>query len=194
MPCSAATNICSGSWITRQVRRSPRPWQPSASLSEEQFNLAIANLAEQARRRRCRGLQEAGSEISQKSRSQSTAKAIDIQEQVDGGLGGTNANIAPGQEADRKHIKKQVQSARGQQHGGKYSFQDEIRRHVTKETEDDEMGRMPLPSADIALQRHLTSRSFALRAGHSSRSMVQARVLADVPNVPQPTPAALQTC
>ena len=49
----------------------------------------------------------------------------------------------------QKAYKKQVQRERASARR-KVFFPDEIRRHVTKETEDDELSRMPLPPADIA--------------------------------------------
>ena len=93
---------------------------------------------------------------------------------------------------NEKAYKKQVQRERAAARR-KVFFPDEGRRHVTKETEDDEVGRMPLPPADIATND--TSLPAASRTERAARAeeVVQARLLADLPDVPQLAASAFQT-
>ena len=130
-----------------------------------------------------------------RSAKRSEAKArpkLSTQEQWTEALGARVPTLHQGKR-QQKAYKKQVQRERAAARR-KVFFPDEIRRHVTKDTEDDEVGRMPLPPADIAAND--TSLPAASRTERAARAeaVVQARVLADVPDVPQPAPSAFQTC
>ena len=116
-------------------------------LSEEQFNLAIANLAS----RRGDDLAEDYRKRVVRSAKRSEAKArpkLSTQEQWTEALAARVPTLHQGKR-QQKAYKKQVQRERAAARR-KIFFPDEIRRHVTKDTEDDEVDRMPLPPADMA--------------------------------------------
>ena len=117
------------------------------SLSKQHYEQAVGNLA------RRRGDEFAKDFHSRVIRSLERAEVKrqpkrSSQEQWMEALAARTATLHQGKRA-RKTYKKQVQRDRAAARR-KVFFPDEIRRHVTEATEEDEVGRMPLPPADIA--------------------------------------------
>ena len=135
------------------------------NISEKQFELALSNLAsrrgeELANDFRSRVLRAA------KRAEQKREPKLSTQEVWSAELAARVATLHRGKR-QQKAYKKQVQRERAAARR-KVFFPDEIRRHVTKETEDDEVGRMPLPPADIAAND--TSLPAASRTERASRA------------------------
>ena len=135
------------------------------NISEKQFELALSNLAS----RRGKDLAEDfRSRVlrATKRAEQKREPKLSTQEVWSACLKSRMPSVHQGKR-QKKAYKKQVQRERAAARR-KVFFPDEIRRHVTKETEDDEVGRMPLPPADIAIND--TSLPAASRTERAARA------------------------
>ena len=163
--CSAATSISQRLLDHQAGAQVTKTLAAIRQLSEEQFNLAIANLAA----RRGDDLAEDYRRRVLRSAKRAEVKArpkLSTQEQWTEALAARVPSVHQGKR-QRKAYKKQVQRERAAARR-KVFFPDESRRHVTKETEDDEVGRMPLPPADVAFND--TSLPAASRTDRAARA------------------------